>query len=274
MMTYPIHRSALFAAAMMCGTALQAQTSNQTDNPAPPPRTVNILVGFGPQIAPRFPGDADPSVSVFPQIEVWNSDEPFPAEAPDEGITIPLVGEEGGPQAGLTVIFAPQRRADDVGLAVDKVGFGAEVGGFASLYLADALRLRTEIRQGLGAHNALTGEVRADYVVRTAGDAVVATIGPRVRWGSGKYNQRYFGVTPAEAARTGLAAFDAGSGIYAYGVAAGAQFRVTDRWGLYGFATYDRLQGATTDSPLIRSIGTRDQWTVGAALTYTFRIVR
>lgn len=260
-------------AALACSAAASAQSVPVSGNTGDMP-TLNITLGGGIDVRPRFPGDGGTGAGFFPVIEVWSSDEPYPAEAPDEGLSVPFAGNNDSNAAGFTMIVAPRRRARDVGRDVDGIGFGVEPGIYASTMVLPALRLRGELRHGIGAHAALTGDVRADVVVRTPQDGIVATIGPRVRWGSAEYVRDYFGVTPAQTARTGLATYRPGSGIYAYGAAASAQFRINDRWGIYSYGSYDRLVGDAAASPIVRSLGSRDQLSGGIGVTYTFRIRR
>jgi MipA family protein len=271
-----IMRSISIIAAALASSAALSPASAQSLPTAPVGETptVNITLGGGVDVRPRFPGDGGSGTGFFPVIEVWSSDEPYPAEAPDEGLSIPIVGNNERSAAGFTMIVAPRRRARDVGRDVDSIGFGVEPGIYASTMVLPALRLRGELRHGIGAHAALTGDIRADLVVRTPQDGIVATIGPRVRWGSAEYVRDYFGVTPAETARTSLAPYRPGSGIYAYGAAASAQFRINDRWGIYSYGSYDRLVGDAAASPVVRTLGSRDQLSGGIGVTYTFRIRR
>ena len=263
-----------FVVAMQVPIAAHAQLARAPADSADDGPVVHLMLGGGPFIEPRFPGSSDFSLGFFPQIEIWSDDERFPAEPPDETLSIELVGVEGAGQAGLTVNGSARRHSDDLDYALAPIGFGVEFGGYASTYITPNLRLRGEVRQGIGGHKALTGDLQADWVVRTADDRLVATIGPRVRWGSDKYNRAYFGVTPAEATATGLSAYAPHSGIYAVGAMAGAQYRVSARWGLFGFAGYGRLIGQAARSPIVRQGGSRDQLTTGMALTYTFDIRR
>jgi outer membrane protein len=91
-----------------------------------------------------------------------------------------------------------------------------------------------------------------------------------VTWSDARYHRAYFGVTPAESVRTGLAAYRPGGGIQAFGATAGFLTRLSKRFGLYSYAKYDRLVGDSADSPVVRSFGSRDQLSGGLALTYTW----
>jgi outer membrane protein len=261
--------------------ALVAAPGALAQEPAPPPsgEAVDkpdrlIMIGFGPRLAPSFPGSTRSELGVAPAIEVWREDEVFPAESPDEAKGFKLVGIRNTLSAGLAVGIAPQRGAEQATQGLRKVGFGIEAGGFVESYILPQLRLRGEIRQGIGSHSALSGDVALDLVLRGNNDRAVVTVGPRVRISSAKYNRRFFGIEPDEVAASGLAAYRPGGGVRAYGLTAGAHYPLSERWGLYGFAGYDRLVGDAADSPLVRQRGSRDQASFGIALTHVFRIRR
>ena len=93
------------------------------------------------------------------------------------------------------------------------------------------------------------------------------TAGPRLRWGSAKYNRTYFGV--AGPGIPGYAPYDPDSGIYAVGAVAGLRLPLGRTLGLYGYVGYDRLTGKAAHSPIVAA-GSRDQFSGGVALTYRF----
>ena len=103
-------------------------------------------------------------------------------------------------------------------------------------------------------------------------DDYVFSIGPRARWGDDNYHDAYFSVTPAVAAATGLPVFDAEGGIHSIGAVAGLTHMLSRDWGVYGFAGYDRLVGDAADSPIVRAFGSRDQYSAGLGLFYSFNV--
>jgi len=103
-------------------------------------------------------------------------------------------------------------------------------------------------------------------------DDYVFSIGPRARWGDDNYHDAYFSVTPAVAAAAGLPVFDADSGLHSVGAAAGLTYMLSRSWGVYGFAGYDRLVGDAADSPIVRTFGSRDQFSGGIGLFYSFSV--
>lgn len=250
----------LFAlSAAACGSSVQAQADDA------PHRT---RIALGPQLVPSFPG-AD-GVSVRPLIDVARArgDAPFEFEAPDESFG-PILLRAGGVEVGPALNLEGKRSRDDTGGRLSRVGLTVELGGFINHDIAPALRLRTEIRKGLGGHRGWIAVAGADYVARD-GDRWLLSLGPRVTLADGRYHRAYFGVAEADAAGAGLPEYRPDGGLQAVGVTAGLIRQITRRWGIYGYAKYDRLLGDPGRSPVVRTFGSRNQMSGGLALTYTF----
>lgn len=231
---------------------------------------VRTRVALGPQLVPSYPGADRYALRPLVDVSRARGDADFAFEAPDENFGFPLI-RDSRLQVGPSLNFEGSRTASDVGAAVPRVGFAVEAGAFVQYQLAPALRLRAEARKGLGGHRGLVGSVGADYVWRDR-DRWLWSLGPRVTLADGRYARAYFGVTPTTAARTGLRAFDARGGVQAVGLTGGAIRQLTPRWGLYGYAKYDRLVADAARSPIVQRYGSRDQLAGGVALTYTFGV--
>ena len=225
-------------------------------------------VTLGPQLVPGHPGSDELSLRPFVDVARARGDNEFEFEAPDESAGFTVLRTSGlaiGPAIG----FEGKRDADAVGAPIHKVGFSVEAGAFVQGWIGDALRIRVEGRKGLSGHRGWTGAVSADYVARR-GDDWLFSIGPRVTWSDDTYQDAWFSIDPADAVPSGLPAFDADGGIHAYGATASAITQFSARWGLSAYAKYDRLTGDAADSPIVLTYGSRDQFSFGAALTYTF----
>jgi outer membrane scaffolding protein for murein synthesis (MipA/OmpV family) len=263
-MTTSARACAALSAALLLLLAAPAAAAEEDGEKKPPRRT---RIGLGAQFVPAYPG-AD-RVSLRPLVDVARSrgDTPFDFEAPDESFGPTLTKGKLG--LGPALNFEGSRTARDVGAALDKVGATIEAGAFVQYALSPAFRVRVEARKGLGGHDGWIGQAGADWIARD-GDDWLFSIGPRVTYSDGRYHRAYFGVTPAESARTGLAAYRPGGGIQALGATAGFLTQLSRRWGIYSYAKYDRLTGDAARSPVVRALGSRDQFSGGLALTYTF----
>jgi outer membrane scaffolding protein for murein synthesis (MipA/OmpV family) len=195
-------------------------------------------------------------------------DEPFEFEAPDESFGFTLVST-GGLGIGPALNFEGSRKAQDVGAVLDKVDATFEVGGFVQYEFSPNVRGRIEARRGVNGHKSWTANAGADYIARD-GDRYLFSIGPRITWSAENYQRAYFGVSPAEAIRTGLPAYAPGAGIQAVGATASFLTQVSNRWGIQSYARYDRLVGDAARSPVVLVHGSRNQFSGGLALTYTF----
>ncbi len=257
---------------MLAASPLRAEEPRDPGAEDQPDRLV--MIGLGPRLAPSYPGSTRAEFGPLPVINVWRENEPFPLETPDEGKTIKLAGSRDKAAAGLTVAIAPRRGREAATQGLRTVGFGIEAGAFAEGYVLPRLRLRGELRHGIGGHGAATSDLALDYVLRGANERALVTIGPRARFGSATYNRRFYGIDAAEAAASGLPQYRAKAGLNALGVVAGAYVPLGERWGLFGSLGYDRLMNAAAESPLTRQRGSRDQLSAGLALTYVFRMKR
>ncbi len=81
------------------------------------------------------------------------------------------------------------------------------------------------------------------------------------------YNTAYFGVTSAQAFASGLPVYEAGGGLYSYGVGANAIIPLSRdlKWAAIVFAGYDHLTGDAGHSPLVQLRGSRIRPTPGCS---------
>ena len=227
-----------------------------------------VRVGLGPQIGPAYPGADKFDFGPYVNVDTARGDTPFGFEAQDESFAIPVINTNGigfGPSLSVQ----GSRTNSDVGAPVGKVKTTVEVGGFVHAFLTPNFRVRAELRRGLGGHDGYIGEVSADLVARDS-DRYVFSIGPRVVLTNARYQRAYFGVDPAQAAATGLTPFTPEGGLQSIGGTAGLTYQFTRQWGVMSFVRYDRLIADPSDSPIVRRFGTRDQFSGGLGLTYTF----
>jgi outer membrane scaffolding protein for murein synthesis (MipA/OmpV family) len=95
-------------------------------------------------------------------------------------------------------------------------------------------------------------------------------LGAQTTWASGGYMGTYFGVSPSDAARSGLPQYDANSGLKDAGVGLTGHYKFTKTWGVIGNVAYTRMLNDAKDSPVVKDVGNENQYTAVVALTYNF----
>ena len=267
-MNHHLFRSSALAAAAFI--ALAASPAAAQDDESEEGGWI-LSLGAGGRVGPKYPGADTYGFGPLVVFGLRREGARLPFEAPDEGLGFGFLGDDSAFDFGPAVQLQTERQEEDVGAPVGDVGFTVEAGAFAQVSLGDHFRVRAEGRRGIGGHDGWVGDLFADFVLRDD-DSYVFSIGPRLRWGDDNYHDAYFSVTPAVAAATGLPVYDAEGGIHSVGAAAGLTYMLSRDWGLYTFAGYDRLVGDAADSPIVRAFGSRDQYSAGIGLFYSFTV--
>lgn len=226
-----------------------------------------IRVTLGPRLIPSFPGAREVRLRPYVDLSRRRGDQSFPFRAPDENPS-KAIYNRGGLAFGPALGFVGNRSRGDVG-GLDKVGFTIEAGAFVRYWLSSDFRLSAEARQGINGHGALIGLIGVDYVLRDR-DKWLLSFGPRLTVASGRFARTYFGVTPREAAATGVPAYSPDAGPTAAGAVVGLRRQLSRRWGVLAYAKYDRLLGDAASSPVVDRFGSRNQWSGGLAASYVF----
>lgn len=249
----------------------------------PAPKNWTLTLGIAPVVAPAWQGSRDTALSIFPDLRLNYKDSVF-FSVPD-GLGWNAVNQDGwkiGPLAKLR--FGRQESTGGSPFLVTggstalrgmgDVDLAGEFGGFAQKSLVqNKLRLRAELRQGVGGHDGVVADTAISWNDRKKDASLLWNIGLRATWADAAYSNVYFGVTSAQAAATGLTRFRTGSGLISAGVNAGLT-KPLGRFGKHGavtlFTSYDRLGDVVGDSSLIRQRGTRNQFAIGLGYGYRF----
>lgn len=178
-------------------------------------------------------------------------------------LTLPNGFTIGGKETGFSV--KPSFRMLDARSARDfpklsglkRVHSAIELGLGAS-YTERYWSVFAEARRGVKGHAGFVGEAGADAIMRPM-DGLTVKAGPRVSFASANYMKTYFGVTPGEAARSGMPAFAPGSGIKSVGAEVAVRYDLDPDWALEGAASYSRLVGDAGKSPVTKK-GSQDQF--------------
>ena len=162
-------------------------------------------------------------------------------------------------------------RADDQKLfGLRDVRWTIEPGAYVEFWpIPDTLRAHFELRHGVDSRDGFVADAAVDYLWHV-GPATVA-IGPRLSLGDEDFLRRDYGVSFTDAVQNGIVTpFKPVGGLHSAGVATSLTYDVTQAWSTTVYGGYDRLVGDAAKSPLIRKLGSADQFKAGLTVSYSF----
>lgn len=233
-------------------------------------QSYRVRAGIGAQVRPEYLGGNSYEWGPYWTLSAAKAGEPFAFGAPGDSPSISLISTDGF-SFGPTGTISSGRKDSEIGAPVGKISKTVEAGAFAQYYPTESIRLRAELRQGIGGHGGLVGFVGADRIWRD-GDRYSFSIGPRVHFSDARYQREFFGVTPEASVASGLPVYRPGGGIHAVGVTAGLNYSLGGDWGIFGYGRYDRLVGDARNSPIVQRFGSPNQFSAGLGITRTFTI--
>lgn len=222
--------------------------------------------------SPSYPGASSLSVLPYPSMSLRRAGTPQSFSAPDDTISFALY-DIGWLKAGPAGRFVGARKpADHAELrGLRNVDWTIEAGLFAEFWAHEKLRTRAELRYGFHGHRGVVADFGADWVERMGGWTISG--GPRLRLGSSRFASAYFSVSPAESLANGFVApYAAKGGLVSAGLAAAVSYDWTQQWRTTLHGRWDRLSGDAGRSPVPDRLGSRNQFTVGATVAYTFPV--
>lgn len=269
-------RPPLFVAAIL------AVSGNAFAQERPPEEGLRITVGAGALYAPAYEGDDEYRLSVLPNIQIAYGERFFASV--QEGVGYRWINQPAWRVGPIAKVKFSREEDGDQPFAItgddtnDLHGLGdvdasVEVGGFVEHEIGP-VTLSVEARQAATGHEGFVADLGARWsgLGRVLNFPVVWSVGPRVRFVDDAYNAAYFGVTPTQSLASGLASYEAGGGLYSYGLSSTLVLPLTRdrRWAAVMVAGYDQLQGDAADSPLVQQRGAEGQGSIGLFVSRQF----
>lgn len=192
-----------------------------------------------------------------------------------DGFGVPFYGSgplEIGPVGTINFPRYSSQYAQLRGLG--DIGWGVELGAYAQYWPVSWLRIRGELRQGIGSETGQTGNLYIDAVVPVGQFRFSG--GPRFTAETTAALSPYFSVTPAQAAGSGgfgfpaLTPYNVSGGFYSVGGGSQVEYFFDPRWQVHAIFEYERITGSAANSPLVTMRGSPNQYTIGAGATYSF----
>lgn len=189
---------------------------------------------------------------------------------------------QAGPVAGVNLNRTVMSRIDDARVkALGKVGVGIDLGGYVGIgrtgvITSDYDRLSVTVSYRHDVANASKSGIwtpAVSYMTPLSRKSMVALFASADRAEDG-YAETYFGVTPAQSARSGLPVYTPKGGWKSWTAGIGGAMSLTGdlTHGLQLVAggSYSRMLNDFGDSPLVAIAGSRNQWMGTAGLAFSF----
>ncbi|WP_247457272.1 MipA/OmpV family protein [Bradyrhizobium sp. 2] len=229
-----------------------------------------VMVGIGGEYTPDFVGSKNGKLMPIPIFSIRRAGSVDQFRGPRDSASIAL-RDVGNFRAGPAFKYVASRKSDKyaelTGLGDVKAAY--ELGGFVEYFPVDWLRLRSELRQGMGGHTGTVADVSADVIVPLI-QRLTISAGPRFTWKSTKATAPYFGVDATQAMASGLPMYDARGGAHSVGFGSQISYRINPQWEVHAYVEYEKLLGDAANSPLVKLRGSSNQTTIGLGASYSF----
>lgn len=222
-------------------------------------------------VQPKFEGVDKYGVSGYPGISIRRPGQPWKFGAPDDGFGVALYDGDLF-QIGPVARLRSERNSSDVNRlrGLHDVDWAIEPGVFLEIYPTTNIRVRGELRYGVTGHDGFVGDIAADWIQRQG--PLTLSFGPRLALGDSEFMNEYFGVRSRDAARTGLSRYKAKGGVKSVGLAGAATYDWTPNWSTTVFGGYNRLVADAADSPIVKRAGSKNEFSAGLGVAYTFDV--
>jgi outer membrane scaffolding protein for murein synthesis (MipA/OmpV family) len=207
----------------------------------------HVVLGGGAIIAPKYEGSDE-----FKIIPV-----PFVTATFRDTVTIDPTGADiavydHGPFAlSARLGYEMGRKEDDSNhlRGLGDVDMGATVGAKAAMKFGPA-EIFAQLDKTIGGSDGLLGTVGIE-VTQPLSQSLMIGASASVIFADENHMQAYFGVTPEQAARSGLARYDAGAGLKRADFSVSATYMLNENWMVRGQAGVGILVGDAADSPIV-----------------------
>src|SRR5258708_29638580 len=223
-----------------------------------------IILGGGAEMQPIYEGSQRYSALPSVVFDVRYKDIAFLSDGEGVGVNV-LRGPTY--RAGLAIAYDlgrnhhVQHRLAGLG----NIDPAPEAKLFAEYFLPPFV-YTFDLRKGIGGHDGVIGDIGLYVPVPAAKDFYVYT-GPSVTFADGDYMQAYFGISPAQAARSPFPVFTAHGGLDRAGWGVTALYKYSERWWLEAEGAWEYMLADAASSPIVED---RSQFTAGINVLYRF----
>ncbi|AEH88226.1 MULTISPECIES: MipA/OmpV family protein [Mesorhizobium] len=207
----------------------------------------HVVLGGGAIIVPKYEGSNEFKVMPVPFVSATFLDT---VRIDPTGANIALY-EQGPFEFSARLGYDMGRKEDDADhlRGLGDVDMGAIVGAKAAMKFGPA-EIFAQLDKTIGGSDGMEGTIGIE-VTRPLSQSLIVGAGASVIFADEKYMQAYFGVTPEQSARSGLARYDAGAGLKRADFSISATYMLNQNWMVRGQAGVGILLGDAADSPVV-----------------------
>lgn len=238
-----------------------------------------LSIGLGVGWVPEFEGSNDFRIIALPSFKYENDwIEIKPSQLGLEADLFPDSHFDLGPIVRYGSGRNDRREVDDPVVSLletvdDAMEFGFSFsGGIPIHYMGiedeGIIATRVEVIHGLNSGHGGTTVEGAFRYVRPLSNRFTLISSVSLTWASSDYQQAFFTITPEDAARSGLPAFQANAGIKDIGFSVAGRYKFNQHWRSSAIFQLKRLMGDAADSPIVSIRGARNQPFMGINLEY------
>jgi outer membrane protein len=222
----------------------------------------------GPAYRPEYLGSEKNELGVFGDFRIDYMDKVFIGLK--DGLGMNLINQ---PQIkmGPRIVYRFGRDKEDAAVLsqLETIDNSVELGVFMSYVWEQWEASFTADKDISNAHDGLLAEAGLSYGMEVSPELTIR-FGPSVSWGNQAYMRKFYGITAAESAASGLAAYEPKSSFRDLTLGVSGDYKLDNEWSLAFEAKLIKLLEDAADSPLVKDVGDDLQVYLGAGAKYTF----
>lgn len=263
---HPLSRSLSLGVALWLGLVASAQAQSRPDS-----WDWRVKLGAGAMVNPDYEGSDEYEIRPIPDIEINYRDALVLKNTALSYDAMKAISPGSAWKLGPRARYAFGRDQDDNAAlrGLGDVDSSVELGGFVGYGVGPWSAELSVLQDVADGHDGLIAQLEGGYGFR-----VTPRLGGRVSasasYADDSYMQSFFGVTAAQAARSGYTAQAADAGFKDVGLSLGLSYGLTENWALGGFVGYKRMLGDAADAQIVDNAGSADQIRTGLTLSYSF----
>lgn len=231
----------------------------------------HIETGAGVIFSLDYEGSDDYEASPVPVLEInWKDRVALTTKGGPGLIGTPVLGENYRVDMGLRYDFGRDEDDNDALQGLGDLEVGA-IGVLKASYEFGQFETGLELAHDLGGdRDGMAATVELGMKQPILNGRAFAGLTASATWASDDYMQNTFGISAAQAARSGagLSAFNAEAGFKDVGLSAMVGYSVTEAVSIITMAQYSRLLNDAADSPLVDREGSANQFQLFLGASY------